>query len=366
MRKAAGRNVQHKQTDVMGLPFLTTIGENMNAHQLPLRRLNASLSVNLPPAAAEDIERGLRVELDALLLKHSYDFGGVVLAYEKEVVLSKRGVIGPYFPYLNLKARALLTVFQPKIGDMIVGTVNQVGNDYVGLLILGVLNASISSAQMGGRFSFKQGEWRANKGAGESIQVGCEVRFTVQGTHEQGDFFSISGSLAEAGTGPLLPREGAPKAAQAGAEDEEEESQDVNGANLFAPSEQPEPTLKLKDRKDKKEKKEKKAKLADVAEENGGKTEKKEKKSRSVDAADENGEKKKKKEKKGESADADEENAGKTEKKEKKSKTAKKEKKKDKEGVAEEKKKKKEKREAAAVDDGSDGKAPKKAKKQKK
>lgn len=55
------------------------------------------------------------------------------------------------------------------------------GADYIGLLVLGVVNASIPREHIRKEFScdVAQGEWRSSKHASHVIKVGSYVRFTV-------------------------------------------------------------------------------------------------------------------------------------------------------------------------------------------
>lgn len=61
------------------------------------------------------------------------------------------------------------------------GKVIQIGNDYIGLVLLGLYNASIPAKSIRKEFSFDKdaGEWRSSKHPSHVIGVGSHVRFTV-------------------------------------------------------------------------------------------------------------------------------------------------------------------------------------------
>jgi len=170
---------------------------------LPIEKLRARLSINLPPAASEDVLAGVRQQLNSYLLRYSYDFRGVVISYEDERVMTKQARVLSYFPYFQVSVSVTLAVFKPIAGGRIAGEVNQVGDDYIGLLVMGVFNASIAASNMGGRFTLQGDHWRCSSDASHTIEVGTLVCFVVEGVHEAGEFFSMSGSLAEADTGAV-------------------------------------------------------------------------------------------------------------------------------------------------------------------
>eukprot|EP00873_Tetraselmis_striata_P010181 jgi/Tetstr1/430445/TSEL_020255.t1 len=182
----------------------------------PLRRVRARLDFDLHPSTAGDVLEGMQQELHGMLNRYSHQFGGVVMGFSQEKVLGHQARIHPYFPYLSVKATALLTLFSPQPGDILEGTVNQVGHDYIGLLVLEVLNASITAEHIRKEFRHQGDCWSSSKGGGWRITVGTKVRFAVKETHGQDDFFSISGSLLEAGTGVLGDEEGAGKKKRSG------------------------------------------------------------------------------------------------------------------------------------------------------
>ncbi|KAJ9518238.1 hypothetical protein QJQ45_010127 [Haematococcus lacustris] len=77
--------------------------------------------------------------------------------------------------------------------------------DYVGLLVLGVLNASIPRDNIRKDFTHhsQAGEWRSKKQPGHVIRVGSRVVFRVVSCQKEETFFGISGSLMTKKTGCL-------------------------------------------------------------------------------------------------------------------------------------------------------------------
>ncbi|GFH09808.1 uncharacterized protein HaLaN_05022, partial [Haematococcus lacustris] len=85
------------------------------------------------------------------------------------------------------------------------GSVTKIGMDYVGLLVLGVLNASIPRDNIRKDFTHhsQAGEWRSKKQPGHVIRVGSRVVFRVVSCQKVETFFGISGSLMTKKTGCL-------------------------------------------------------------------------------------------------------------------------------------------------------------------
>jgi DNA-directed RNA polymerase I subunit RPA43 len=89
-----------------------------------------------------------------------------------------------------------------------VGKVNKVGADFVGLLVMGVFNASVASADISDEFIHNPidaspgGCWESAEDNGEHrIAVGSDVVFVVKAVSEHDDVLHMLGSLKETNTG---------------------------------------------------------------------------------------------------------------------------------------------------------------------
>jgi hypothetical protein len=62
-----------------------------------------------------------------------------------------------------------------------VGTVNKVATDFIGLLVLGFINAQIGAGEVRGEFKLAQQsmEWVSSRNPLAKIGVGCEVAFRL-------------------------------------------------------------------------------------------------------------------------------------------------------------------------------------------
>lgn len=142
---------------------------------------------------------GVKEQLNSLLLRYNEDLEGVVLSYTKERILSTQAKIHPYFPYFHVDVMALVFMFKPAVGIEIAGTVNAIGHDYIGVLVLGIFNAVIGRAQIPAPIQCRPLEncWTSSHDRYSRIEVGSELRFAVHAVDHASDFFTLSGSLLE-------------------------------------------------------------------------------------------------------------------------------------------------------------------------
>lgn len=90
-------------------------------------------------------------------------------------------------------------LFEPRKGAMLVGTVNKVGSDHIGLLVEGTWNASIPRSNIPNQYEFdtELGCWCDKDFDHPHIDVGCAIPFVVTGTEVMGEVLSINGTLNE-------------------------------------------------------------------------------------------------------------------------------------------------------------------------
>ncbi|KAI7840954.1 hypothetical protein COHA_005384 [Chlorella ohadii] len=223
-----------------------------------LERLRTKFTVDLHPSKLASAKEGVRAHLASLLLRWNEDLEGVLLAFRNERVLTQAATIHPYFPFVRLEVAAEVAVFRPRPGMRLVGTVNKVGADYVGLLVLGVINASVAADQMRPEFRPRLAEhcWVSSKAPRHRLEAGTKVHFDVASVRRHGAFISIAGSLQHPSTGaegfarpPERKAAGAAAAAAAGRQEA--------GAQAQGPAQQQQQQQQPEQGKKKKEKKKK-------------------------------------------------------------------------------------------------------------
>lgn len=131
------------------------------------------------------------------------DFQGVVLAYEDERVMSRKGLVHPYFPLIRLTVSATFTIFTPQVGERLLGVVNKIAEEYIGLLVLGFINVAIAGGDIRADLAPKllDGVWASKKDPSHVIGLSDSVIFRVKSLREDGEFLALLGSLVEPDTG---------------------------------------------------------------------------------------------------------------------------------------------------------------------
>ncbi|GAX86039.1 hypothetical protein CEUSTIGMA_g13454.t1 [Chlamydomonas eustigma] len=123
-----------------------------------LKRADAVFNVELHPCKLHNVEEGVSEHLNALLFRFQEDLNGFVIAYKDvNIRKTKQTFIHPYFPLVHLEVRAKVLLFKPAEGCMLVGKVIKIAADFVGLLVLGVFNASIAADSIRSEFKCVDG-----------------------------------------------------------------------------------------------------------------------------------------------------------------------------------------------------------------
>ncbi len=135
--------------------------------------------------------------------RYSDDLGGVPLAYARERVLDATAVVHPYFPLARLRVAAELTVFRPREGARVTGVVSKVSDGYVGLLVIGFMNAAVraSRARPDLRPAPGGGAWASARDGAHRLAPGDAVAFDVAALERDGPYVALVGSLEAADTG---------------------------------------------------------------------------------------------------------------------------------------------------------------------
>ena len=170
----------------------------------------ATFKLSLHPSAVADRGtslQGARDLLDGMLMRHHDRLGGVLVSYEKPRLVDHADLrIVPMAGYVDVCVKAKVRVFTPKVGSKLVGRVNKIGVDHVGVLVHDVFNASLAAKDLPRDFVHNPAEdvWEsAEDGGAHRVGVGTECVFGVKKISEYDDVLHLIGSMAEEGTGAL-------------------------------------------------------------------------------------------------------------------------------------------------------------------
>jgi len=167
------------------------------------KEVTVSLYVHLHPFYLGNVQGGLDNHLNDYLMKYNSELKGVVLAYYDMKINDNYGKILSDTPYIHFHVQTKMLLFSTQEGDKIVGKVNHLGEDHIGLLVMGVFNASIEKSDIFSSYYFdKEGQvWKTDDNEYESIQEGQEIMFKVTRLHSVNDMLSIEGCMNEEGLG---------------------------------------------------------------------------------------------------------------------------------------------------------------------
>ncbi|NXJ61469.1 RPA43 polymerase, partial [Rostratula benghalensis] len=112
---------------------------------------------------------GIRVQLDAELLRYSESLQGVPVAYDNIKVLGELGDIYDDQGFIHLNIEADFVIFSPKKGKKLVGIINKVAPSHIGCLIHGCFNASIPKPEQ-----MSMAQWQEL-----GLKIGDELKFQV-------------------------------------------------------------------------------------------------------------------------------------------------------------------------------------------
>ncbi|KAJ3157240.1 hypothetical protein HDU89_002652 [Geranomyces variabilis] len=175
-------------------------------HAVPttFHAISTTIRIQLAPVFLATPARGVRAHLARFLMRHVDELDGVVLGYANVKAIGDVARVIDDSPFCHFVVRATCWVFRPVVGETIVGVVNKVSSDHVGLLVHGVFNASIPADKIPReRFSFdhtteawiQPGDGAASKDI--VLGVGAVVRFTIVELTKANEMLTIGGSLVE-------------------------------------------------------------------------------------------------------------------------------------------------------------------------
>jgi len=233
----------------------------------------ATFKLSLHPSAVADRGtslQGARDLLDGMLMRHHDRLGGVLVSYEKPRLVHHADLrIVPMAGYVDVRVEAKVRVFAPEVGSKLVGRVNKIGVDHVGVLVHDVFNASLAAKDLPRDFVHNPAEdvWEsAEDGGAHRVGVGTECVFGVKKISEYDDVLHLIGSMAEEGTGAVDFLG-------------DDEAQDTRDGRADEPAKS-QPRREKKARKEKKEKTREKREKTEKTEKTEKKKEKKAKRDR--------------------------------------------------------------------------------------
>jgi DNA-directed RNA polymerase subunit E'/Rpb7 len=201
------------------------------------REVRTKLQLKLLPSNLSNIHGAVLRELSFMLLRIEPKLDGVPLSIKSMKIEGDSAPVFEDHPHVHVKVAVTFLVFAPETGSIISGTVNNLADDAVGLLILNTFNAVIPRDEMPPDFTFdyKESVWTSTS-AGQSLSIGSEVLFSCKGmrTTDQGLIQVLATFISTAGWEPsdgvAKPRKSKKKTAVAPAHDAVQSRHDTAAA----------------------------------------------------------------------------------------------------------------------------------------
>eukprot|EP00842_Homolaphlyctis_polyrhiza_P003172 jgi/Hompol1/3856/HPOL_003374-RA len=108
------------------------------------RQVRARLRICLSPLFSSNPLRGVNDYLNTYVP----ELNGIVLSFSNVAFTSDTASIINESPFAHFYITATFTVFSPRVGGALLGVVNKVSSDHIGMLVHGVFNASIPSSEI--------------------------------------------------------------------------------------------------------------------------------------------------------------------------------------------------------------------------
>eukprot|EP00036_Acanthoecidae_sp_10tr_P018332 CAMPEP_0206313880 /NCGR_PEP_ID=MMETSP0106_2-20121207/14727_1 /ASSEMBLY_ACC=CAM_ASM_000206 /TAXON_ID=81532 /ORGANISM="Acanthoeca-like sp., Strain 10tr" /LENGTH=257 /DNA_ID=CAMNT_0053745213 /DNA_START=9 /DNA_END=778 /DNA_ORIENTATION=- len=160
----------------------------------------------LDPMHLGDVAGGVREHLNRCLMRYSEPLQGVPTHVVTARLEDGAGTIVGDAPGVQCSARAKYMVFAPEADQLLLGEVNAVSGDHIGMLIFNNWNASIPRTDIPEQYEYDHelGRWCDRDFDSPLIEAGTTVTFAFRAFEMGGDgAFSVIGSLTTANTGPV-------------------------------------------------------------------------------------------------------------------------------------------------------------------
>ncbi len=172
-------------------------GDNVDTKS-PFQEKKVRILVSLPPASLTNIPNALNESIQKLLLKYSNSLGGVLVSFRDIELEDKEdggGRIINEMPHIHYNVRCTVMIFNPTVGTVLSGKVNESFPSHVGVLVHELFNAMISAEslkQNGFIFDDETNEWKQNdEDLGRVINIEDGMELTVDKLHECNGLISL-------------------------------------------------------------------------------------------------------------------------------------------------------------------------------
>ncbi|XP_022769152.1 uncharacterized protein LOC111312798 isoform X5 [Durio zibethinus] len=116
---------------------------------------DADLVVYLHPSKSSKVSQAILRELSSSLFKFNEAFGGVLLAYDVNILDKQAKILSGVHPYFGVRLKANLLLFSPKSDMLLEGKVVKLSQESIHVIILGFSSAIITAENIRREFKYK-------------------------------------------------------------------------------------------------------------------------------------------------------------------------------------------------------------------
>mmetsp|Transcript_11127 Transcript_11127/g.35341 ORF Transcript_11127/g.35341 Transcript_11127/m.35341 type:complete len:206 (-) Transcript_11127:70-687(-) len=162
------------------------------------KEVSVHAKFSLLPHALEDVRVHVFASLQDELLRYSAALGGVPIKFFHVALAPghRHGIVSWNDPHIFVEVRVKSIVFCPEPSQYLVGRVNKIGIDFVGLLVFGLFNASIAAANLK-KFDYDETHewWAHTDDADLVVKLGTAVVFELLSFDHADGIVSLDGKL---------------------------------------------------------------------------------------------------------------------------------------------------------------------------
>lgn len=160
------------------------------------------IHIHLHPSSLLDVDLGVREHINSLLLVYNESLDGIPIAYRDVTRVSDTSRISPYFPLCDVCVAVTFTVIRPQKGMILVGTVTEVSDTFISVLVFNLLNCVIPIGNIDEfSYSIVEQKWIHQRDASHTIGQGDDVRIRVESIENHGGgYITVVASLPAAGS----------------------------------------------------------------------------------------------------------------------------------------------------------------------
>ena len=200
----------HAMSAASALPFFAEIKSGVQISSCTcrmsvLKRVQAELTIPSHPRFIGNARIMAERHVASLLYRFSVPLGGIPLACSNISLPADRAIVNTDFWPVHVVVKASFTVFAPAAGTRLIGQINKISADHIGMLVLGVFNASIprNLIKPALQYDHVESKW-FDEGMQTVLAAGAWLSFRVAGLTTADEVLDIKGSILDDDVGCVL------------------------------------------------------------------------------------------------------------------------------------------------------------------